>query len=322
MKIRAKRNLLSVVLIAGLISGPVIASAEEVKREIATSNSPTVAIEIDSGDLTINTWDRSLVLIEGTLDDRVENFEVDLRSQNSLDIEIEDADDSFRNGETDTALVITLPVNSRVSVEAFNGSVAINNVAGSVDVETVNGSVEVAGTRGFLAIETVNGSVNALDVGGDVEAETVNGSIHLVQVAGERLELSTVNGSMKVESVAPRVEVESVSGSTELNLDSVERLVASSVAGGMKGTLHLEKQGDLQVESVSGRVRLTLIEPLDLSVSIESLTGHIDNDINEVEIEKGDFGLGRFLNFSEGDASAEVRINTVSGEVDLRKKSN
>jgi len=321
MNRRAKRTLLSAALIAGLASGSSSALAEDVKRELETSNNPTVSIEIDSGDLTINTWERSVVLIEGTLDDRVETFEVDLRSKNSVDIEIEDEDDSYRNGETETLLVITLPVNSRVSVESFNGSVAVNNVAGSVDVETVNGPINVANTRGFLSLETVNGSINAKDVHGNVEAETVNGSIRLVQVAGERLELGTVNGSLEVESVARTVEVESVSGSTELNLDRVERLVASSVAGGLKGALHLERQGDLQVESVSGRVRLTLIEPLDIAVSVESLSGHIDNDINDVDIEKGDFGLGRSLNFSEGDASAEVRINTVSGEVDLRKKS-
>jgi len=94
------------------------------------------------------------------------------------------------------------------------------------------------------------------------------------------------------------------------------------LAGGWKDGWRWEKHGDLQVESVSGRVRLTLIEPLDIAVSVESLSGHIDNDINDVDIEKGDFGLGRSLNFSEGDASAEVRVNTVSGEVDLRKKSN
>jgi len=94
------------------------------------------------------------------------------------------------------------------------------------------------------------------------------------------------------------------------------------LAGGWKDGWRWEKHGDLQVESVSGRVRLTLVEILDLLVSIESLIGHIDNDINDAEIEKGDFGGGRFLNFSEGDASAEGRVNTVSGEVDLRKKSN
>ena len=319
MKMNQTWMSFSLAAVFALTAGQVAAD-QTIERSVDTSSSPTVSIEIDSGELTVATWNESRVKVEGMLDDSVETFEIELKSMESVEVVIEDATDRRGSwGNSDTELTIYLPIKSRVSVEAINASVAVSKLQGDLDIEVVNGPVDVTDIEGFVSIETVNGPVRAMGIEGEIDIESVNGPVDVDQRAGDKIELSIVNGPIDVKSSAKDVRFESVSGAVDLELEKVERFKAETVAGDIRAVMQLVPQGDVSVDGVSSGVRLTFIEPLNISFAVESMTGDIDNDISDVEMEKGKFGLGRSLNFSEGDASAEVRINTVSGNVDLRR---
>ena len=319
MKMNQTWMSLSLAAVFALTAGQVAAD-QTIERSVDTSSSPTVSIEIDSGELTVATWNESRVKVEGMLDDSVETFEIELKSMESVEVVIEDETDRRGSwGNSDTELTIYLPIKSRVSVEAINASVAVSKLQGDLDIEVVNGPVDVTDIEGFVSIETVNGPVRAMGIEGEIDIESVNGPVDVDQRVGDKIELSIVNGPIDVKSSAKDVRFESVSGAVDLELEKVERFKAETVAGDIRAVMQLVPQGDVSVDGVSSGVRLTFIEPLNISFAVESMTGDIDNDISDVEMEKGKFGLGRSLNFNEGDASAEVRINTVSGNVDLRR---
>ncbi len=87
-------------------------------------------------------------------------------------------------------------------------------------LEAYNGSISVEDIHGRLRFHTLNGSVKLNDVGGDVTGETTNGSV-TVSVAradryGNGLRLETTNGSVRLElpeNFAARVEASTVNGS-------------------------------------------------------------------------------------------------------------
>jgi hypothetical protein len=83
------------------------------------------------------------------------------------------------------AFELQVPRSARVSVDATNGGIVIEDVRGSVDAETTNGGLAF------------------YDVGGDVRGRAVNGGV-TVELTGDRwqgpgLDVRTTNGGIRVQ---------------------------------------------------------------------------------------------------------------------------
>lgn len=306
------------------IASALLASAamaqQDIDRIADTSATPSVTVEIDNGELVIEVWDKDQVRLVGEVDDRVQRVQFESQSDNAVDIDITEDEGGFWNGGgSDTDLTLHVPRGSRVSVESVNTVLEVTGLEGQLDIETVNGPVALKQLSGRVSVDTVNGPVSAEALSNDVEIESVNGPIDVTQTGGDRLELGTVNGPINVTSTAEDIRLEAVNGPARFKLDKVRRFKAETVSGGLDGRLHLLPRGDLSIDAVSGDVELTLVEPLNISVSIENMRGDIDNEINDADPIKRDYGLGQALQFSQGDASAEVRINSVASDIRLRR---
>ena len=98
------------------------------------------------------------------------------------------------------------PMSSNLKLDAFNGSIAVQGVTGSVSFHTQNGSVRLDQVAGDVKGETTNGSLS-IDVSGnghDIRASTTNGSIHLSlpENYSAKVEASTVNGRVHCDFAA------------------------------------------------------------------------------------------------------------------------
>jgi hypothetical protein len=91
--------------------------------------------------------------------------------------------------------------------------------AANLQLEAFNGSIYLEGMAGHIRAHTLNGSVKLKDVGGEVDGETTNGSLS-VDLAGSGwqgtvLRLNTVNGSIQLHlpaALSAAVEVSTVHG--------------------------------------------------------------------------------------------------------------
>lgn len=310
--------------IAGVLAcnaTPVLA-AQSIEREARTTATPSVSIEIDSGYLTVEAWDKSEVRIEGELDDRIEEWRFD-SSEDTVDIVIEEGRGRWggswgRSGGSDTRVRLYLPKGSRLSFEGINTSMEASGLAGRVDAETVNGNIKMREVTAAVDLSSVNGSILAENISGNLELATVNGKVMVKGATGEKLEVSAVNGDVNVESTASDIEVEAVSGDVDMKLKQVQRISMSLVSGDLNASLHLMDGGRLTAEAVSGDLNLVLIEPVNIRVSAESMSGDLENQISDVKPQRGDY-IGNNLEFTTGDASARVQVNTVSGDLTLRR---
>lgn len=154
----------------------------------------TLRVENVNGQITVRTWDKNEILIEGVKSAKSEE-ELHL-IELTMDV-----------SESRAQLKVRLPKRKgglfgggsiRASVR-FTITVPATAVLDSV--ETVNSSVHVEGVRGRVHAETVNGSVHATDLGSDASLETVNGSVEAsfsAIAAGQKLSFETVNGRIKV----------------------------------------------------------------------------------------------------------------------------
>jgi DUF4097 and DUF4098 domain-containing protein YvlB len=154
-----------------------------------------------------------------------------------------------------------------------------------------------------LEAAVVAGQIDVRDFNGVVEAEAVSGDVN-IQCGCERIDAASVSGSVTVRSSAPvtRGEFESVSGDVIVEMP-------------------LAKGGNLDVESVSGRVRLAIAGEINARVGVETGPGgDIDNGFSEQRADRERYSGSESLELRLGDGSGSIDISVVSGTVTLEKK--
>jgi hypothetical protein len=111
-------------------------------------------------------------------------------------------------------LIVDVPKDAHVSVNAENGPVSVHGVSGSVHVDVVNGPVSACGGDGKLEVSAENGPVSLVDMAGDVKVDSQNGPL-TVKLAeggwrGAGLDARTENGPLSLrvpDSYSSGVEV-------------------------------------------------------------------------------------------------------------------
>lgn len=154
-----------------------------------------------------------------------------------------------------------------------------------------------------LEAAIVAGNIEVREFNGVVEAESVSGDVN-IQCACERIDAASVSGSVTVRSSMPvsRGEFESVSGDVTVEIP-------------------LAKGGNLDVESVSGRVRLAVQGELNARVGVETGPGgDIENGFSEQRPERERYSGSESLELRLGDGDGSIDISVVSGTVTLEKK--
>ena len=132
-------------------------------------------------------------------------------------------------------------------------------------------------------IRSTNGSVNITQMEAEVNAQTVNGPADASGLAGPA-RISTVNGS--------------ISAQYNRTLDS----------------------GSIELESVNGRIQLSLPEDTNATVRAKTTNGNIENDFGLGA--KKRFPIGRDLNGDIGGGGIKLRLKTVNGSIDIKKLEN
>jgi DUF4097 and DUF4098 domain-containing protein YvlB len=98
---------------------------------------------------------------------------------------------------------LDVPQRSDLTLEADNGGLSVEDIAGNIELETINGGLHLEGVGGRVRGQTVNGGVH-LDLAGTdwdgegLELRTTNGGLHLTIPANynARLAAGTVNGGI------------------------------------------------------------------------------------------------------------------------------
>jgi hypothetical protein len=283
-----------------------VSSAEDERDDTDESDGQTWAVESDvlvqieliSGDIEIEAWDRNEVRIRVDGDDALE---VNPRRKR---ISIRNPGRRRRGfdwfgGGGDVDVSISVPVRSRIEAKTTNGTIRTQGVVGTLDLNSANGDIEARGGAEEARLETINASIDFEGHESRVDARTVNGSIELTGVAGE-LFASTISGSIRVEAgTLERVEMKTLSGSIEL-----------------EG--RLARRARANIKSFSGSVRLELPKDTSARFDIQSFSGGIRNELPTTD-KRSDGSGDQHLEFSTADGDARVKIESFSGGVEIRE---
>ena len=259
-----------------------------------------VRISNVSGRVEVVAWDRSEVEVTGTVGAKVERLE-------------------FGGGDNYTTVRVVLPSRVRNCDDDCEGDIKVSvpRVA-RIDADTVSADVSVADAAGAVRVNSVSGEVTLRTRSRDLEASSVSGDVDVVgNGADGRVEARSVSGDVRIQGVSAEIQVESVSGNVDVQRSKVTRLSMKSTSGDVAYAGGIAGTGSFEFQTVSGDVKVALEGPRDATFDISTFSGDIDNGFGPKARRTSEYAPGYELRFTEGKGAARIRINTLSGEVDL-----
>jgi DUF4097 and DUF4098 domain-containing protein YvlB len=255
-------------------------AGERVDASLDAARDGQVQITAVRGEIRVLGWDEPRVAVEGTRDDSSEEF-IFRRDGDTVVIEDQLKRQALRTG-SGTDLTVRVPNASRMRVSVVSADLDARNLSGA------------------LRLNTVSGGITGENLGDDIEATTVSGRVQL-ETAATRLNVRSTSGRLLIDNGAPLV-----------------RGRLANVSGEISLTTPLDSECDVEVETVSGRVNLTLTDEVNAALNIiGGPSGRIRNELTDQAPTRPRYGPGERLEQSLGTGSGYVRVSTVSGPIRL-----
>jgi DUF4097 and DUF4098 domain-containing protein YvlB len=294
-------HFLPVLLIASC--GPALAGTP-----ISESHDVDATARIDisnvRGSVTVSAWDQPKVEISGTLGTGSKGLSVNgSGSQLSIKVEPPANQGWFSWGSSsrmeDSILDIKVPREAELKIDVVSAQVAVSGTSGrALDVNSVSGKIRIDSTAKELEIGSISGGVELTG-------------------RSERAHVGTVSGDINARSAISRLKFDTVSGSINIETGEYREFSTSSVSGDISLRGKPSADARLDSETMSGDVRIQL--PADVSARIGAATfsGRIRSDFGTVK--EPEHGPGRSLETTVGSGSARIKIDTFSGDIDIRR---
>ena len=290
----------SFIALAALLLAP-LAWADEQPVDKRAPADPQGEVEVSnvSGNVSISGWERNEVQVTGTLGEGIELLEFVSEPKRTI-IRVKHKDERRHHSDSDADLSIRVPAGSRLNVNTVSAEISVTRVSGEQRLQSVSGDVssEIAGE--------------------DVEAKTVSGGV-VLRGEGKAavVTVTTVSGDAQVRRAAGEIIANSVSGSLNLDLEQIARARVHTTSGDAELEGPLARDARVEAETISGELTLDFKQPVNAEFEIESFSGEINNCFGPKAKPKSEYGPGSELHFKQGDGSARVRLQSLSGDIHL-----
>lgn len=297
----------SILFLALLASGIAFAADTPIDETHPLNADARLSVANVKGRITVTTWDRNEVRVEGFLGEGTEGLEVKGNASNlSIAVKYPENGGWFggwgRNNSGDSELRVTAPAGVSLDVEAVAADVDVKGVRGAeLNIDNVSGDVVVDSAARDVEVNTVSGSQDLVLHANDVSAESVSGDVDIRGELGGRVELEAVSGSLTVDSSS-----------------AAKSLSAGVVSGDVKLRSGLQPGGRLRAESLSGDLEVILPASTSASLSASSFTGSIKSFAGKVETEE--HGPGSSLDTRLGSGDGSIDLETFSGDLTVRSE--
>jgi DUF4097 and DUF4098 domain-containing protein YvlB len=155
-----------------------------------------------------------------------------------------------------------------------------------------------------LNVGTVSGDVTGNGIRGDTEARSVSGDVRLTDV------------------VARIVEAVTVSGNVELLRVNADEVVAETVSGDVDFSGEIHKNGDYDMKTLSGDVIMRIPKGTGADISGATFSGDFSTSFPITTKATSRYTRKQRINGTIGDGSARIRVESFSGDVELRELSS
>lgn len=191
----------------------------------------------------------------------------------------------------------------------------------ALDLSVVSADANVDGMDGkSLKVGSVSGDLTLSSAAPQIDIDSVSGNVTLAAPAGAngRAHVQTVSGDISAKNLGGRVKLETVSGNMDCACGAVNELESGSVSGDADITAVPANDARLHLSTMSGTIKLALPAAVSARIDASSFSGGIHSDFGTVQTKE--YGPGSSLKATLGAGSAQIGIESMSGDIRLRKQ--
>jgi DUF4097 and DUF4098 domain-containing protein YvlB len=287
----------ALAMLPGLMIGAVTADARSIDETVDAAANGTLEIENVAGSVEIEAWDRNTVHVAGELGDDVESVEIDTKG-NRVIVKVIYESNNISDGAD---LVIKAPAGSKLDVQCVSADVTATGLTGSQRLVSVSGDIRGEGVVDDAKYASVSGDVDLVGAGDKADRE---------------ISVKSVSGDLRVKGASGEVNAKSVSGDVMIDAGTVTEAELASTSGDLRLVGKVQKDARVELKTMSGDVNVELGDLFAGEVQAKTVTGDIENCFGPAAEER-DSGPGARLSFTEGSGDGELRISTMSGDIDI-----
>ncbi|AQS39492.1 hypothetical protein Sps_04406 [Shewanella psychrophila] len=313
-----KAKLTHYLLIPLLLMSNLVQAAQTIDKQIKVTDDLRLNIKVLRGDVKIKSWDKQEINVRGTLDELSQGFILEQQG-NSVTLEDKMPRQFSGKNNSGSSLIITVPKKLNLYAEGISSSYNLSNLVGDISINTVSGDIKATQLSSEVLIHTISGDIVSDGLKGNIKLDTVSGTIKDKNSGGE-ISYKSVSGKLNANSLATKVSIEQVSGDGKVMLQKVDKLQVRSVSGDIVlSFLALESTASL--ETVSGDIQLELPQFINARFNLNGGPGgKIYNRYSDDKPTKEKYSPTSYLKFKSGEPTADIKINTISGDVELSKR--
>jgi DUF4097 and DUF4098 domain-containing protein YvlB len=290
------------LLAAALMSTSGLAATSQFNKQVPVGPQDRVNVSNITGSVSITTWDRREIDVQGELGSGVDRVEV-RQDTGNVDVKVVVKDGDWWNGQSQRDTEARLQIRMPADVQ--------------LDVNTVSAPITVSGVRGRMRLKSVSGDIRSSILGTDLDAKTVSGDVQLTGSNPQaNVRASSVSGDVDLIQVGGDIEARSTSGDLDIDSKGASDLRAHTVSGDIEVRGVLASAADLDLQSVSGRVKVAAQAPAGFRYDVSSFSGSIRNCFG-YNAERNDGPGNSHLNGVRGEGKGNLRMKSHSGTVDF-----
>lgn len=277
---------------AVLIAGWLLSAAVLPDTLVELRRGDTVVLSDVSGEVVVETWNRSELSLVGEGGDTRDVVVV----RDGARVTVRSAGRKGRSLEVEVRLRVpawaALDIRGRdvdVTVVGTAGDVRVRNISGDIRVENTTGTLELSSADGVIHVANAQGAVTALSRGDDVTLEGVRGSVDVRSGSGDLILDDVVSSSVRAET-----------------LD-----------GDLTFSGTLARGGTYAFSVHDGDAHITIPESPGARVRVATFDGEFTSDF-PVTLQR--YGGGGQFEFTVGDGAARVEIDVFDGEIRLLRR--
>lgn len=257
------------------------------------------------GKVEVSGWDKSQAMLSGSLG--AGSTLAISGDANNLGLRVKSAKSGWFGGngpDRDSDLVLHVPRQAALDLHVVSADATVADMAGKTLVAgSVSGNLTISSAAPQIDVDSVSGDVNLSVPNPDANA---------------RVHVQTVSGDVQAKNLAGRVKLETVSGTLACACAAVQELETGSVSGDVQITVEPSAQARLSLESMSGDIDLRLPATFSARIDATTFSGDINSDFGKAH--EKTHGSGASLQATIGGGDAQIRVQTFSGDVGLRKQ--
>lgn len=254
---------------------------------------PGARLEINtfSGDINVETWNRNAIRLQA---DHSSRTYVQIRNSDPT-IELTGVHQHGLPSTVDYSLIV--PRWMALKLSGVGTDIAVTGTEGDVEASSVQGNVLVNGPARSVKASSVEAGAHVDGARGKVECSSVNADVLVEHVSGE-VSASSVNGQVKLDHIE--------SGDVD----------ASTINGTVSFEGTIREDGSYHFASHNGAITIAVPDRVNASVSVSTFNGSFSSDF---PVKSNETKHGKRLNFTLGNGSARIELESFQGEIELRR---